>query len=339
MDRKELEKQIQAGKVNGVYLLDGTDEYLKQRALKNMISCAIGSGMEELNLSNLNNPSTNELIAACETIPFMSEKRVVVVRDAPYLTDREDGEDKLKDYLIHVPVSTVLIFFCHGKTDSRKSFVKGIEKTGAHVCFSPMTEGEVNLFIREAFREQGKVCSNQVASQLAFVAGSDTSQLMNEIGKLTAYAGERKEIAMEDIDKIVTRSTEFAAFAIVNAVMENREARAFALMRDMLAAGESRISILAMIERQFRMIQHTHIMKHEKKTQEQMLALLGVKSSYVVNIYLQQTRQIPPALARDSVKLCVDTEYGIKSGRLNQEGALEALLLKLFEMRRTPMNG
>lgn len=138
---------------------------------------------------------------------------------------------------------------------------------------------------------------------------------------------------MEDIQAVTTRSSEYAAFEIVNAVMDNQESRAFALMRDMLAAGESRIGILAMLERQYRMLQHVSIMRYEKKSMNEMTVLLGMKS-FVINKYLQQLRQLTPKQVRESVKLCIDTEFRIKSGQLNQEGALEAMMIQLFEMRR-----
>ena len=122
-------------------------------------------------------------------------------------------------------------------------------------------------------------------------------------------------------------------YEIVNAVMDNQESRAFALMRDMLAAGESRIGILAMLERQYRMLQHVSIMRYEKKSMNEMTVLLGMKS-FVINKYLQQLRQLTPKQVREAVKLCIDTEFRIKSGQLNQEGALEAMMIQLFEMRR-----
>ena len=37
MERTTFEKQLAAGKLSGVYLLDGNEEYLKQRALHRMI--------------------------------------------------------------------------------------------------------------------------------------------------------------------------------------------------------------------------------------------------------------------------------------------------------------
>ncbi len=333
MERRELEKQIQGHHLSGVYLFDGTEEYLKKKALNDMIRLVCEGGLEELNSTTLDNPDVDELIAACETIPFMSEKRIVIVPDAAYLTGRAEAEDKLKDYLVHLPPFCVLVFYCHGKVDARKALVKQIAKLGAYVTFSAMGDSELNMWICERFREAGKNCSPQVASQLVFVAGSDATLLMGEIGKLVGHSGEHADISMEDIQAVTTRSSEYAAFEIVNAVMDNQESRAFSLMRDMLAAGESRIGILAMLERQYRMLQHTSIMRYEKKTTDEMAALLGAKT-FVVNKYLQQLRHITPGQVRDSVKLCIETEFRIKSGQLNQDGALEAMMIKLFEMRR-----
>lgn len=333
MERRELEKQIQKRHLSGAYLLDGTEEYLKKKALNDMIRIVCEGGMEELNSTTLENPSVDELIAACETIPFMSEKRIVVVPDASYLTGRAEADERLKDYIVHLPPFCVLVFYCHGKVDARKALVKQIAKLGAYVTFSAMGDSELNAWICQMFQEAGKNCTSQVASQLAFVAGSDANLLMGEIGKLIGHSGDKPDITVEDVQAVTTQSSEYAAFEIVNAVMDNQESKAFALMRKMLAAGESRIGILAMLERQYRMLQHTSIMRYEKKTTDEMASLLGAKP-FVVNKYLQQLRHISPGQVRDSVKLCIETEYRIKSGQLNQEGALEAMMLRLFEMRR-----
>ena len=39
------------------------------------------------------------------------------------------------------------------------------------------------------------------------------------------------------------------------------------------------------------------------------------------------------AQIKRAVKICFDTEYAVKSGRLNQEGSLEAVMLKLLALR------
>ena len=333
MDRKELAKQIQGGHLSGVYLLDGPEEHLKQEAVAGMIRVVSDGPMGDLNVATLDNPETDELIAACETLPFLSEKRLIMVKDPPYLSGRAEADDRLKDYLIHVPPFCVLVFICHGKVDARKSLVRQIGKTGQVITFSPMGDADLNAWIRDAFQSAGKVCSVAVASQLAFVAGSDTALLLGEIGKLISYSGDAEEITMEDIAAVTSRSSEYAAFEIINAVMDNEESRAFSLMRDMLLGGETRIGILAMLERQYRMLQHVSIMKRENRTQDEMARLLDVKP-FVVGRYLQQLRRLSARTVRESVKLCIDTEYRIKSGQLNQEGALEALMIRLFELRR-----
>ena len=49
-------------------------------------------GMEEMNDSRLRDPDANTIIAAAETLPFLADKRLVIIRDHPALTGRADAD-------------------------------------------------------------------------------------------------------------------------------------------------------------------------------------------------------------------------------------------------------
>ena len=53
--------------------------------------------------------------------------------------------------------------------------------------------------------------------------------------------------------------------------------------------------------------------------------------SFALEKNIRQARNLSGSRVKLAVELCVDTEYAIKSGRLNQEGALEACMLRLME--------
>ena len=327
MDHRAFMQAVKAGQIGGAYLFEGPEEHIKDAALKALRKAVLPEGLEEMNEAQLERPAADEVIAASETLPFLGEKRLVIVREQTGLASRGDCEEKLVDYIQHVPESTVLIFFQRGKADARKKLYTSIKKHGQIVSFDQLSEGELNQWIIRRFRDLGKFCEPQVASLLSFTAGSDTALLGAEIEKLAAHSGEF------DVRKLATRSIEYTVFAMVDAVVEGKEGRAFSLMRDMLTAGEERLGILAMLLRQYRLLQHVKIMQYEKKSVPEIKKLLGVPS-FAADKCIQQARAYTGGQVRRAVEICIDTETGVKSGKLNQEGALEAAMLRIFALRR-----
>jgi len=333
MNHREFLQKVKSGELGGAYLFEGTEENIKDSALAALRKAVLPEGLEDMNCSVMDHPEADAIIAAAETLPFLGEKRLVIVRDQAGLGSRGECDEKLVSYMAQVPDSTVLVFFHRGKADARKKLYTNIKKHGQIVAFDQLSEGELNQWIARKFAALGKHCAPSVASLLSFTTGSDTALLNAEIEKLAALSGERETIEEADVRRLATRSIEYTVFAMVDAVVEGREGKAFALMRDMLTAGEERLGILAMLLRQFRLLQHVKIMQFEKKSPQEIKKLLGVPS-FAADKCIQQARAYTGGQVRRAVEICLETELNVKSGKINQEGALEAAMLRIFALRQ-----
>ena len=333
MNYKEFAQALKTGSVGGAYLFEGVEENIKDSALAALRKKLLPEGLEEMNEAQMDNPPADAGVAASETLPFLGDKRLVIVRDQAGLGARGECDEKLVDYVAHVPDTTVLVFFVRGKADARKKLTQAIKKHGQIVAFDALGEAELHQWIIRRFQELGKYCEPECASFLAFWSGTDTGLLRAEIEKIAAFLGENTDVEEHDIRQLATRSIECTVFEMIDAVVEGREGRAFALMRDMLTAGEERLGILAMLLRQFRLLQHVKIMQFEKKAAPEIRKLLGVPS-FAADRCITQARGYTGGQVRRAVEICLETETAVKSGRMNQEGALEAALLKIFALRK-----
>ena len=70
MNRNEFVQALKAGKVSGAYLFEGVEENIKSVTLAALRKAVLADGLAELNESIMENPSAEEIIAACETLPF-----------------------------------------------------------------------------------------------------------------------------------------------------------------------------------------------------------------------------------------------------------------------------
>ena len=332
MDRKDFDRLLSQGTLPSVLLFEGEEEHMKQTALAALQKKLLPEGLEELNRALLDAPETDQIIAAAETLPFMADRRLIIVRDHPALTGRAEADERLTEYLPSVPASALLLFYCTQKPDGRKKLYTIIKKLNGIVVFSPLRDRELTSFVTDAFRELGKECDDRTADFLIFTCGSDTGLLLTEIAKIASHAGSASSIHPDSVREIATPSAECTVFQMVDAVVSGQSSRAFLLMRNQLLAGADRMYMLSMLLRQFRLLQHIKIMQYEKRTAPEIRSALGVPP-FAVDQYIRQASGWTNGQVKKAVNICFDAEYSIKSGQLNQEGALESVMLKLLNLR------
>ncbi len=332
MDRKDYTRAISQHSLPQVLLFEGDEEHLKQDALAELRRAVLPEGMETLNETVLSDPSVDQLIADTETQPFMSDKRLVIVRDFPALMGRAEADERLISYLPSVPETAILLFYCTGKPDGRKKLYSAIKKQGGIVTFASLRGAELTRFVTDTFKQDGKECDDRTAEYLIFTVGSDTGLLVSEIHKISSYAEGRSSVLAEDISLLATPSTECTVFQMVDAVVTGQRTRAFTLLRNLLLSGTDRMAILAMLLRQYRLLQHIKIMQFEKKGGDYIRNTLGVPP-FAVDQYLRQASSYTGGLVKKAVQICFDTEYAVKSGRILPDGALETVVIRLLNLR------
>ena len=332
MNHLEFDRLLKDRQVPSVLLFEGEEEYLKQQVWKSLRTAFLPEGMEELNETILEAPEADALIAAAETLPLLADRRLVLVRDLPGLSGRKEPDEKLLDYLPRVPDTTILVLYCNQKPDGRKKIYLQIKKAGGIVTFSPLRDQALTSFVTGMFHELGKACDARTADYLIFTAGSDLQRLQGEIRKLSAHAGDAPAIHPDSIEALVTPSLESTVYQMVDAVVAGRSAQAFRLLRAQLLSGADRIAMLAMFLRQFRIMQQIRIFQLEKK-ERSIRETLGLPP-FAVEQYIRQANSWTGGQIKAALSLCMETDFAIKSGRLNADGALEMVMLKLLSLRK-----
>ena len=56
MNHTAFFEQVKKGNIQPVYLMEGTEEYIKQQAVRNLCQKLLPAGLEELNLTDLTDP-------------------------------------------------------------------------------------------------------------------------------------------------------------------------------------------------------------------------------------------------------------------------------------------
>lgn len=318
--------------LSSCYLLEGEEEFIKQSALNTIKKTLLPQGMEALNETELENPTVSQVVAACETMPFMSEKRLVVIKECDFLSAKGKGDEKelerLMDYLPQMPAQTVLIFYQRGKMDARKKLVQRIKAMDGIVSFSSLSDSELARWMAKTLKAYGKTISFDVANYLMFSVGRDVTLVKGELDKLAAHAGEREEIGKADIDAICSKSMECTVFELTDEIVAGNIVKAMQLLTYLLKTGSDRITILQMMIRQYRILYHLTLMQSEGKPRSDIQKALAIPSFAVERAQKQASAYTKNQLQK-AVNRLIETDFKIKSGKLNPEGALENIILNM----------
>lgn len=340
MDYMELFTQIKRGKLGSLYLFHGPEEFTKEEALSQIIG-QIPEQYRDFNYLMIDGTETtaDSIITAGETLPFLSDKRVVVVKDYTGLTGKKsEDEVKLKEYLAKVSDSTCLIFYVRGEADKQRMIYKAIAQHGEAVEFARLNHTDLSKWIRKRFGKYNKKISNSDLEYFIIQVGNDLEDIKNEIEKLVAYAGTSNEITRAEIDKLITPSPEYTVFQFIDAVSARKKAVALEQMQTLLEQGQSIFGILSLIARQFKIMLLCKAYHEMGYTLNQIKDKMKQKPyklhPYSVQKGMQQSRGFTMEQLRRGLDWCLKLDYGIKSGKIRERLGIELLVIKMCSKDR-----
>ena len=274
MDQRAFFDELKAGTVRNVYCFYGPEAFIRRSAVAKLREKVLMPGLESMNETVLTAPTAQQIIESCETLPMMSDYRLIIVRDCALAQsgkakDEAQESAALCEYLPRVPETTCLLFDLGDGVDKRKKLSQALMKLPGAVSFDALDDAQLARWMGQTLRPLGKRMDRAACEALAFTSGRDLTLLSGELQKLAAYVGERADITEQDIEQVATHTAECTVFSMVDAITEGRAQQAFGLLGVLLQGGEQRIGILAMITRQYRQMMHLSALLRERVPQGQ----------------------------------------------------------------------
>ncbi len=234
-----------------VYLIYGEQELLLQRALDRLVKRIADSGGSEFDIDILDgdDASVETILASADLLPFMAERRLVIVRRADKLSTTELGS--LADYATNPnTMSTLVLVF--KKIAKNLRIYKAVDALGGVAEYKPPTKHQFPQFVVEMFAERGKKMGIEAAEVFVSAVGYDLRHIDTEIGKVIAYTGDRVTLSRKDIEQVVSQTAPTSIFEFLDAVGERNLRGALALLARLLGSGESIHGVHAMTSRHVR---------------------------------------------------------------------------------------
>ncbi|MDW8298276.1 MAG: DNA polymerase III subunit delta [Anaerolineae bacterium] len=278
------------------YIFHGDNQFelrAELRAVRARMAEADGTG--DLNISIFDGTTTSvaEVISTAQMLPFLSDRRLVIVEGMlTYLAPQpKRGKGKVAEtesakapeerqnaaalnaLLAALPTlpDTARLIFAEPTTlrDSHPvlKFAKQDDSRGLVKLFAVKLDPKsrvdrpkwdsawLNAWIAKRVEHYGATIERRAITILAQQVGQDLYALDNECAKLATYVGNSRPITEKDIAALTQYVPEANIFDIVEALGKGDSRTALLLMhRSVERFGESPLGILTMINRQFRLL-------------------------------------------------------------------------------------
>jgi len=328
------------------------DYYVK--ALKDLILEGDNGG---LNLTVFEDSiDIDDVIDACETFPVFAPRKLVIVKNSGLFysktkkntasSDKDDASEEddvkpstetrpenkrqaaLTEYIPNIPDTTCLIFI-ESQADKRLKPYKQVVSYGLALEFNRNKPAELVPWVIKGMKSLNKVIDYDAAQYLVAISEPDMYTLRNEIFKLADYAGDRKEITLNDVKQMAIPTIKSVIFDLLDAVAKKDVSQSLNILNEIIALKEPEQKILAMLSKQMGEMLKLKLLMEDGATQVQINQYFQGKHPYALKIMTQQATGMSVEFLRNMLGKCMEAEENYKKGLIEPKLALELLLEKI----------
>jgi DNA polymerase-3 subunit delta len=261
------------------------DSFLQDRVVASLVETAIGEGERDFNLDSLDGEGAKvtDILAAISNLPFLSERRVVLVKRAEKvegLGRASDGDDEeatskkkkksqvganaatqLAKGIAALPPTTVLILARTPKTfevgDREKEHAqclnitldKIIADAGALIncVIAPKNQSIVAQVLDNEAKERDIKLVRGATTHLVNRCGTDIAQLLGELEKCALRAGLSAPVTPAIIDEMTRPALNDTIYNLTDAIGARKGGEALSILHELLERGEAPEKLMASI--------------------------------------------------------------------------------------------
>jgi len=332
-----------------LYVLLGEDDYSVRQSLEKIKNSIGDETVRAANITVFDGRqlTVDQLRNSCETVPFLAEKRLVIVEG---LLERfNDGGNagrkkrksrtgqsdtyfqEIAGYLHRIPDFTTLVLV-EGKIGNSNPLLKEASSAKAEIQVFPLLKRDrLRQWIKRRVKEAGGSISEEAVGLLEKYVGSNLWVMASEIDKLTLFARDRA-IEAGDVGEVVSSAQEVSVFALVDALLEFRAGEAEKLLEQLLQRGAAPSYILVMLVRQARMLIVVKELRKQRKSGVEIRGKLGLTSEFVFNRISEQANRYSLERLGEMYHRLLEADISIKTGKCEGELALNILVAELSQL-------
>ncbi len=307
-------------KIEKIYLISGTDEYLCERAYKLIIDAC------KINILDMNiveyksgNVDWKDVVNALEILPIMDDKKVVYV-DASIKVGKFENVAEIEKYSKSPSDSSVLVV---RMGDDTKINLNG----AVAVDCNKLSEKFVTGFVVKQLAGVNKTINATACAKLIEYTASNLSRINMEIPKIVSYVGDKTNIDDADIENVVTKVYEYQIFELTEALGKLQKEKVFNIIETLKQKKQNEKMFLPLIYAHFRRLMH--IALNPTMSKKQLAEYLNVKE-FAITKASQQIGYFTKKRLKEINDWCGELDYQTKNGIIDAGNGIDILILKIL---------
>ncbi|MFC1859957.1 DNA polymerase III subunit delta [Chloroflexota bacterium] len=328
-----------------MYILLGQDEYSLNQSLE---AIKRGTGDQALLAANTTTLDGQQITldglrTVCETLPFLAEKRLVIIKGllerfeprrgsnrrkkVTRVANRQNECKSLDACIGQLPESTILVLI-DGNINSRNPLLSELSPKAKVKSFPLLRGTRLRQWIQKHVTEEGGIISPQAVDLLAKLVGGNLWIMANEINKLVLFTSGRR-IEEEDVSRLVSYAQQSSVFAMVDAILDFKAGLAEQLLQQLMQKGASSAYLLVMLSWQVRRIVRIKELINQRKSEIEIRSKLSLASDFAWRKTKEQSGRYPLERIKEVYRKLLEADLSIKTGKYDGELALNILIVEL----------
>jgi DNA polymerase III delta subunit len=275
-----LNKNIEGENILPCYFFHGEETFLAHQFIQELREALVSPDAQEFNVErfNLEDNSWVEIIDSARTIPFFfSPWRIISVDILEGKKEKllPKEEEILNDYLSSPPAKTSLVIIYWGKIRRDLRLFKFFSSFPPSLVFvkelKPLKDKALYSWINRKLSSEGKRATMEARERLVEIKGADLRGLDNELEKLITFVDEKKEIELDDVNKISGWAKAFVVWELSNSLEKGDYKQSIIVLNNLFKEGVKPERILAIIANFFRDIFLAKLWIKEKKKERKAI--------------------------------------------------------------------
>ena len=319
-----------------IHLITGDDESLVLSAVTELVHRLVGAEDRTLMVDDFSGDDyeLRAVVDAAQTMPFLTDKRVVVARDIGRFT--ADDVSQLVAYLNDPLPSTDLVMVAGGGR-MVKSLTDAAKKAGGTTTNTtpPTSKRDRSMWIEEQVAGAGMMLDSSALALIAGWMGEEPGRLSGVLETLQSTYGNDRKLSAGDVEPFLGDSGSVPPWDLTDAIDRGDTTAALSMLARMISSRHP-LQVMATL--------HSHYVRllkldgAEANTEQAVADVLGIKAGFPARKALDQYRRLSSGGVARAIDLLAQADLDLRGQRdLPEELVMEVLVARLS--RLSPAGG
>lgn len=344
-------------------MFSGTEDMLRRQALRELQE-QIGGDPFDMQMVIAGESPPLEWIASASTVPFLSERRTVIVRNLLRASPVSEVFPNAAKLLTELPELARLVLVADEESSgdgdrsprlnsARTQYEAIVKKAGGHVLEFKVDPKALKTELIKAASLKDRTMDDRTAELLLEMTGRNLSRALEELEKVAFFVGEGEKIRERDVSEVVMPSRDWNVFKLVDSMLEGNVGQSLAQLHVLMGSGmkaetAAMANIFPNLSRNLRLIWQARVCIEKRADpsdlRPEVLALLpeqpslATASDWQKRKFMGAARKLTLAQIAECLEAVARTDARLKGMETGFSAAesLERMVLEMIETIRPP---